>query len=71
MTGTVRTLYLDKGYGFIQTPADGDYFFHSSGVQQPTEFMELHVGSKVEFDAQPKSSKGPRAENVRSLDAED
>ena len=71
MTGTIRTLYLDKAFGFITTPDKGDYFFHRTSVQPPTEFAELQVGQQVEFEPQPKSPKGPRAEYVRALDAEE
>ena len=63
MTGTIKTLIVEKNFGFI-TPEDGskDIFFHAtslSGVQ----FSELKQGDRVSFDVE-ESEKGPRAANV-------
>lgn len=63
MTGTIKTLVVEKNFGFI-TPEDGskDIFFHAtslSGVQ----FSELKQGDAVSFDVE-ESEKGPRAANV-------
>jgi cold shock CspA family protein len=66
MTGTVRTINHEKSFGFIKTPS-GDYFFHRSSVRSPDLFEEFTVGTHVEFDPQPSSPKGPRAENVRTV----
>jgi hypothetical protein len=33
MTGTIRTLRTDKGFGFIKDAGGKDYFFHQSAVQ--------------------------------------
>jgi cold shock CspA family protein len=32
MTGTIRTLRVDKGFGFIKGEAGQDYFFHQSAI---------------------------------------
>ena len=32
MTGKIRTLRVDKGFGFIRDTAGNDYFFHGSVV---------------------------------------
>ena len=32
MTGTIRTLRADKGFGFIKDTAGNDYFFHQSAI---------------------------------------
>ena len=32
MTGTIRTLRVDKGFGFIKDDAGKEYFFHQSAV---------------------------------------
>ena len=33
MTGTIHTLRVDKGFGFIKDDAGKEYFFHQSAVQ--------------------------------------
>lgn len=67
MTGTIRTLRVDKGFGFIQDQASKDYFFHQSAVQGE-RFEDLREGDRVEFDLG-HGEKGPRAENVRRTSA--
>ena len=62
MTGTIRTLRLDKGFGFIQDNAGKDYFFHGSALTGET-LDNLREGDSVEF-AVGQGAKGPRAENV-------
>ena len=71
ITGTIRNIDHTKAFGFISTPDKGDYFFHRSSVQAPTEFMDLRVGHQVEFEPQPRAPKGPRAEYVRAVYVED
>ncbi len=67
MTGTIRTLRVDKGFGFINDQAGKDYFFHQSTVQSE-RFEDLREGDHVEFDIG-HGEKGPRAENVRRTSA--
>jgi cold shock protein len=63
MTGTIRTLRVDKGFGFIKDAAGKEYFFHRSAVYG--EGLEnLREDDSVEFDVS-QGPKGPRAENVR------
>jgi CspA family cold shock protein len=63
MKGTIRTLRVDKGFGFITDEAGKEYFFHRSAVYG--EGLEnLREGDSVEFDVG-QGPKGPRAENVR------
>jgi CspA family cold shock protein len=64
MTGVIKRLNGEKGFGFI-TPdgGDKDVFFHSSSLVGVT-FAELHEGDKVSFDTE-QSEKGPRATNVK------
>jgi CspA family cold shock protein len=63
MTGKIRTLRVDKGFGFIKDDRGNDYFFHQSAI-----FGEgidnLREGDSVEFEAT-QGPKGARAENVR------
>ena len=63
MTGTIRTLRVDKGFGFIKDDAGKDYFFHQSAVYGEG-LDNLREGDSVEFDVG-EGPKGPRAENVR------
>jgi len=63
MTGSIRTLRAEKGFGFIKDEAGKEYFFHRSAVYG--EGLEnLKEGDGVEFDLG-EGPKGPRAENVR------
>ena len=64
MTGTIRTLRLDKGFGFIRDVAGKDYFFHQSAIYGEG-LEDLREGDSVEFELGPPGPKGPRAENVR------
>ena len=63
MKGTVKTLVVEKNFGFI-TPEDGskDVFFHATGLNG-VEFGQLKSGDVVNFDVE-QSEKGPRAINV-------
>jgi cold shock protein len=62
-TGKIRTLRVDKGFGFIKDDSGKDYFFHQSAVYG--EGLEnLREGDSVEFEIG-EGPKGPRAENVR------
>ena len=63
MTGTIRTLRVDKGFGFIKAAGGMEYFFHRSAVQGEG-LEDLREGDTVEFDVG-EGPKGPRAENVR------
>lgn len=63
MTGTIRSLRVDKGFGFIKNETGQEYFFHQSaiygeGIADPRE------GDGVEFEVAD-GPKGPRAENVK------
>ncbi len=64
MNGTIKSLIVDKNFGFI-TPEDGskDVFFHASGLSEGVDFSQLRVGDKASFDVE-QSDKGPRAINV-------
>jgi len=63
VTGKIRTLRVDKGFGFIKDDTGKEFFFHRSAVYG--EGLEnLREGDSVEFDVG-EGPKGPRAENVR------
>jgi CspA family cold shock protein len=63
MTGTIRTLRVDKGFGFITDSSGNEYFFHRSAIYGEG-IEDLREGDSVEFTAG-QGPKGPRAENVR------
>jgi len=63
MTGTIRTIRADKGFGFIKDQGGKEYFFHRSAVHGEA-LEDLREGDSVEFDVG-EGPKGPRAENVR------
>ena len=63
MTGHIRTIRADKGFGFIKDTSGKDYFFHQSAIYGEG-IADLREGDTVEFDVG-EGPKGPRAENVR------
>jgi CspA family cold shock protein len=63
MTGTIKRLVSDKGFGFILAGDGAEYFFHSSACSS-TPFDALREGQEVSFDMG-QGPKGPRAENVK------
>ena len=63
MTGTIRTLRADKGFGFIKDEAGKEFFPHQSAVYGEG-LDNLREGDSVESDVG-QGPKGPRAENVR------
>ena len=65
MTGTIKRIVRDKGFGFI-TPDDSseDVFFHRTKLAPRVEFDELREGDEVEFQTRA-GDKGPQAFNVK------
>jgi CspA family cold shock protein len=63
MVGSIRTIRVEKGFGFIKDEAGKEYFFHRSAVFGEG-LEDLREGDSVEFDVGD-GPKGPRAENVR------
>ena len=62
--GTIKRL-MDKGYGFIDTGAGKDIFFHMSNLVE-VSFQELHEGQRVSY-TEGQGPKGARAENVKPV----
>lgn len=62
MTGKIKTLHTDKGYGFIRGEDGTDYFFHRSAVKN-AEFDTLKKGHEVTFEGF-EGQKGMRAEDI-------
>lgn len=66
MTGVIKNLNAEKGYGFIRPEGPGkDLFFHHRDFDGGRrEFDRLAEGDRVEF-SETESERGPRAEDVR------
>jgi CspA family cold shock protein len=63
LSGKIKRLVSDKGFGFIAASDGTEYFFHQSACAQ-TSFDQLREGQEVTFDVG-QGAKGPRGENVR------
>jgi CspA family cold shock protein len=61
VSGTVKRIMFEKGFGFIADQKGQEYFFHQSACDR---FDSLREGSAVTFEVG-QGPKGPRAENVR------
>lgn len=61
VTGRIKKIVRDKGFGFIE-PDDGsdDVFFHRSRLDQRTQFEDLREGDEVQFLVR-SGEKGPQA----------
>ncbi len=62
--GKIKRL-MDKGYGFIETGAEKDLFFHNSALEG-VSFEELREGERVSY-TEGQGQKGPCAENVKLI----
>ena len=63
MTGTIKRLVSDKGFGFILAGDGNEYFFHNSACAGVV-FDDLRENQSVTFE-KGQGPKGPRGENVR------
>ncbi len=61
MTGTIKKIVKERGFGFI-TPDEGndEVFFHRSRLAPKVYFEDLREGDEVEFQVRP-GEKGPKA----------
>jgi CspA family cold shock protein len=62
VTGTIKRLVRDKGFGFVAASNGTEYFFHQSACTG-VSFDQLHEGDTVTFTTG-QGPKGPRAENI-------
>ena len=65
MTGTIKKVVDERGFGFITAEDGQEYFFHRSGLDSSLVFEQLSAGERVSFDVE-RSDKGPRAAHVRA-----
>jgi CspA family cold shock protein len=65
MTGTIKKIIRQKGYGFI-TPDDGseDVFFHRGSLAPRTQIEDFNEGDTVQFQMR-KGDKGPVAFDMK------
>lgn len=64
MTGTIKKIVADKGFGFITAAGlEKDLFFHSNSLVDVT-FDDLREGDAVSFDTED-TPKGKSATNVQ------
>ncbi len=65
MTGTVKKVMRQKGFGFI-TPDDGsdDVFFHRGSMAPRVQFEDVNEGDSVQFQSR-KGDKGPVAFDLK------
>lgn len=65
MTGTISSVVVDRGFGFIE-PDDksGRVFFHVKALSDGLPFDETLIRRRVEFDVT-RGEKGLRATSVR------
>jgi CspA family cold shock protein len=65
MTGTIKKIIADKGFGFI-VPDDGsdDVFFHRSKLAPKLRFEDFREGEEVQFQVR-SGDKGPQAFDVK------
>ena len=63
VSGTIKRIVSDKGFGFVAAADGTEYFFHNS-ASVGVRFDELREGQAVTFE-KGQGPKGPRAENVR------
>lgn len=62
--GHVRTLFPDRGYGFIQSSDGREIYFHRNSVAEGS-FDALHQGDDVRFvSTEGESAEGPQASTV-------
>jgi len=63
--GTVKWYSEKKGYGFIETENDGDYFIHSSSIEDHGHFG-LQKLDRVVFEIK-NIPRGPQAFKVKVI----
>ena len=66
VTGTIKKLVSDRGFGFITADDGKDYFFHRDGLDRSVDFDRLVGGEQVTFEAE-SSPKGARAVRVQTV----
>jgi CspA family cold shock protein len=63
MTGIIKKITADRGFGFITSDEGLDYFFHQSELRGGLVFAQLKEGLRVSFQPA-RGEKGLRAADV-------
>ena len=63
--GRIKWYKEKKGYGFIETDNDGEFFFHRTGIADHGPFG-LQKTDRVTFEIK-ETPKGPQAHKVKPL----
>jgi cold shock CspA family protein len=63
--GTVKEIFPDQGYGFLETKDGRQIYFHRASVLD-SHFNRLRLGTGVRF-AEEMGDKGPQASTVRII----
>ena len=50
MQGTIQSIRIERGFGFIRDTEGAEIFFHRSALTPPERFDTLEVGMQVEFE---------------------
>ena len=65
--GRVTRLFLEEGYGFLETPDGMDVYFHENAVVK-SDWQKLGIGSEVRFVlADGEGVAGPQASTVHAI----
>jgi len=65
MTGTIKRLVAERGFGFITADDGREFFFHMTMLEGGLRaFHDLTEGGRVTFSEDPNALKGPRAARV-------
>ena len=67
MTGIVKWFSGEKGFGFIATESDGDFFVHQSNIVMEG-YRTLQPDESVEFDIEKDDKGRNNAVNVKILE---
>jgi cold shock CspA family protein len=67
MEGYIKTLQIDRGFGFIAVTGDDDAYFHVSDVDRDLPFDSTLYQRRVRFDLV-EGPRGLRAKNVRAAE---
>ena len=63
--GTIKEIFPDRGYGFLETTDGRQIYFHQASVLDG-HFNRLRAGSRVRF-AEEMGDKGPQASSVKII----
>ncbi|OPY64681.1 MAG: Cold shock protein 2 [Syntrophorhabdus sp. PtaU1.Bin050] len=66
--GRIVRLFMDAGYGFIETPDGHETYFHENSVLNDA-FKRLKIGMEVRY-VEEEGDKGPQASTVEIVGAE-